>query len=77
MQALARRDPRNPVLERAVRWLMLNRTRRLLGHDQADGDGDLRAAGFMQARGETAQPFAVDVFVNGELAGQPAFTAAR
>ena len=31
---------------------------------------------FMQARGETAQPFAVDVYVNGALAGRQAFTAA-
>ena len=27
---------------------------------------------FMQARGETAQPFAVDVFVNGQPAGRHA-----
>jgi len=26
VQALARRDPKNPLVERAVRWMMLNRT---------------------------------------------------
>ena len=31
---------------------------------------------FMQARGEAAQPFSVEVFVNGESAGTRAFTAA-
>jgi alpha-2-macroglobulin len=32
--------------------------------------------GFMRARAETAQPFSVDVFVNGQAAGRHSFTAA-
>ena len=53
VQALARRDPRNPLLERAVRWLMLNRTGGYWSIDQADGDGALRPAGVLQARNES------------------------
>ena len=44
LQALARRDPSSPLLDRGVRWLMAESPRRLLVHDQADGDRALRPA---------------------------------
>ena len=77
VQALARRDPTNPVIERAVRWLMVNRRGGYWGSTKATAMAIYGLLGYMQARGETAQPFAVDVYVNGELAGQPRFTAAQ
>jgi uncharacterized protein YfaS (alpha-2-macroglobulin family) len=77
VQALVRREPRNPVLERAVRWLLANRTGGHWGSTKSTAMALYGLLGFMQARGETAQPFAVDVFVNGERVGQHAFTAAE
>ena len=77
VQALARRDPKNPVIERAVRWLMVNRRGGYWGSTKATAMAIYGLLGYMQARGEAAQPFAVDVYVNGELAGQPRFTAAQ
>ena len=69
VQALARRDPRNPVIERAVRWLMVNRRGGYWGSTKPTAMAIYGLLGYMQARGETAQPFAVDVYVNGELRG--------
>jgi hypothetical protein len=77
VQALVRRDPKNPVLERAVRWLLANRTGGHWGSTKSTAMALYGLLGFMQARGETAQPFSVEVFVNGERAGQHAFTAAE
>ena len=77
VQALVRRDPQNPVLERAVRWLLANRTGGHWGFTKSTAMALYGLLGFMQARGETAQPFAADVFVNGERVGQHAFTAAE
>ena len=71
VQALAKRDPRNPVLERAVRWLMLNRTGGYWSTTKQTALAIYGLLSFMQARGESAQPFSVDVFVNGKAGGQP------
>ena len=76
IQALAKRDPQNPVLERAVRWMMLNRTAGYWSTTKQTAMAIYGLLGFMQARGETPQPFAVDVFVNGQQAGRHSFTAA-
>jgi len=76
VQALARRDPRNPLVERAVRWLMLNRTAGYWSSTKQTAMAIYGLLGFMQARGETAQPFSVDVFVNGVNAGRRTFSAA-
>ena len=76
MQALARRNPRSPLLERAVRYLLLNRTGGYWGTTKQTAMAVYGLLAFMQARGETAQPFAVDVYVNGALAGRQSFTAA-
>jgi uncharacterized protein YfaS (alpha-2-macroglobulin family) len=77
VQALVRRDPRNPVVERAVRWLLANRSGGHWGTTKRTAMALYGLLGYMQARGETAQPFGVDVFVNGERVGQHAFTAAE
>jgi uncharacterized protein YfaS (alpha-2-macroglobulin family) len=76
VQALSKRDPKNPVIERAVRWMMLNRTAGYWSTTKQTAMAIYGLLGFMQARGETAQPFSVDVFVNGQAAGRHAFTAA-
>jgi uncharacterized protein YfaS (alpha-2-macroglobulin family) len=75
VQALARRDPKNPLVERAVRWLMLNRTGGYWSTTKQTALAIYGLLSFMQARGETAQPFSVDVFVNGAPAGKRTFAA--
>jgi len=77
VQALVRRDPRNPLLERAVRWLLASRTGGYWGSTKRTAMALYGLLGFMQARGDAAEPFGVDVFVNGERAGQHTFTAAE
>jgi len=78
VQALVKRDPKNPLIERAVRWLMLNRTS---GYWWSSTKQTAMAIygllAFMQARQEAAQPFSVDVFVMSKPAGQHSFTAAE
>jgi uncharacterized protein YfaS (alpha-2-macroglobulin family) len=76
VQALVKRNPRSPLLERAVRYLLLNRTGGYWGSTKQTAMAIYGLLAFMQARGETAQPFSVDVFVNGALAGRQSFTAA-
>lgn len=76
VQALVKRDPKNPIIERAVRWMMLNRTSGYWSSTKQTAMAIYGLLGYMQARGETAQPFTVDVFVNGQAAGKHAFTAA-
>jgi alpha-2-macroglobulin len=75
VQALARRDPNNPLLERAVRWLMLNRTGGYWSSTKQTAIAIYGLLAFMEARGETAQPFTAEVFVNGASAGRHSFTA--
>jgi len=77
VQALVKRDPTNPVIERAVRWMMLNRTAGYWSSTKQTAMAIYGLLGFMRARGETAQPFSVDVFVNGQAAGRHSFTAAQ
>lgn len=76
VQALVKRDPKNPLLERAVRWTMLNRTSGHWGSTKQTAIAIYGLLAFMQARGEVAQPFSVDVFVNGAPAGRHSFPAA-
>lgn len=76
VQALVKRDPKNPVIERAVRWMMLNRTAGYWSSTKQTAMAIYGLLSFMQARGETGQPFTVDVFVNGQAAGKHSFTAA-
>jgi uncharacterized protein YfaS (alpha-2-macroglobulin family) len=76
VQALVKRDPTNPLIERAVRWMMLNRTAGYWSSTKQTAMAIYGLLSFMQARGEAAQPFSVEVFVNGQSAGTHAFAAA-
>jgi len=76
VQALAQRDPKNPLVERAVRWMMLNRTAGYWSTTKQTAMALYGLLGFMQSRGEAAQPFSVDVFVNGNNVGRRTFSAA-
>lgn len=76
VQALTKRDPKNPLVERAVRWMMLNRTAGYWSTTKQTATAIYGLLTFMQARGETAQPFSVEVFVNGTSAGRKSFSAA-
>ena len=76
VQALARRGSKNPVVERGARWLLLNRTASYWGTTKQTAMAIYGLLGFMQARGESAQPFAVDVYVNGVMTGTQQFSAA-
>ncbi|MCC7125317.1 MAG: hypothetical protein IT178_10750 [Acidobacteria bacterium] len=77
VQALSRRDPASPVLERAVRWLLLNRTGGYWGSTKRTAMAIYGLLGFMEARNEQAQSFSVDVFINNQPAGRQTFTAAQ
>jgi uncharacterized protein YfaS (alpha-2-macroglobulin family) len=76
VQALARRNPQSPVVERAVRFLLLNRTAGYWGTTKQTAMAIYGLLAFMHARGETAQPFTVDVYVNGAMTGRQTFSAA-
>jgi uncharacterized protein YfaS (alpha-2-macroglobulin family) len=76
VQALVKRDPENPLLERAVRWMMLNRTAGYWSSTKQTAMAIYGLLSFMQARNEVAQPFTVEVFVNGAASGRHSFTAA-
>jgi uncharacterized protein YfaS (alpha-2-macroglobulin family) len=76
LKALASRDRRNPLLERAARWLVLNRTAG--GYWVSTKQTALALEGllaFMNARGEQPSPFTADVFVNGSRVATRAFDA--
>ncbi len=76
VRALAQRDPRNPVLDRAVRWMMLNRSGGYWSSTKQTAMALYGLLDLMKARNEAPQPFTADVFVNGSLAGSRTFTAA-
>ena len=77
VRALARRDPKNPLLEPAVRWLLLNRTYGVYWASTKQTAMVLYGLlDFMKARGETASDGEVDVLVNGTSIGTRRFTAA-
>ena len=77
VRALARRDPKNPLLEPAVRWLLLNRTYGVYWASTKQTAMVLYGLlDFMKARGETATDGEVDVLVNGTSIGTRRFTAA-
>ncbi len=77
LKALAARDPRNPLLERVARWLVLNRSAG--GYWSSTKQTALAVQGllaYMQARGEQPAPFTADVFVNGARVASQSFDAA-
>ena len=74
VRALAARAPDSPLLEPAVRWLVLNRRGGWWSSTKQTAlalDGVLA---YMRARGDTGAVGAVDVFVNGTAAGSHTFT---
>ena len=75
LHALARRDPGNVLIDRGVRWLMLNRRGGYWSSTKQTAMALYGLLEVMQARQETPQSFSVDVYVNGTLAGTQAFTA--
>ncbi|MEI6668900.1 MAG: MG2 domain-containing protein [Acidobacteriota bacterium] len=77
VRALARRDPKNPLLEPAVRWLLLNRTYGVYWASTKQTAMVLYGLlDVMKARGEAATDSEVDVIVNGASIGTRRFTAA-
>jgi uncharacterized protein YfaS (alpha-2-macroglobulin family) len=76
IRALARHDARSPVLDRAVRWLMLNRSGGYWYSTKQTAIALYGLLELLQARNETPRPFVADVYVNGTLAGSQSFTAA-
>jgi hypothetical protein len=76
VRALARRNPRDPVLDRAVRWLMLNRSGGYWVSTKQTAMALYGLLDLMKARNERPEPFTAEVFVNGALAGSRTFTAA-
>jgi hypothetical protein len=77
LQALAARDPQNPLLERVARWLVVNRSAG--GYWISTKQTALALRGllaFMRGRGEKPAPATVDVLVNGTLLGTHVFDVA-
>lgn len=74
VKALAGHQPPSDLLERAVRWLLLNRNRGVYWSSTKQTamvlDGLLD---YMASHGETASPFEIDVHINGTLADTIAF----
>jgi hypothetical protein len=76
LKALAARNAQDPLLERAARWLVLNRSAG--GYWLNTKQTALALQGllaYMQARGERPAPLSADIFVNGTLARTVAFDA--
>jgi len=76
VQALARRDPGSALLDRAVRWLILNRRGGYWSTTKQTAMALYGLLAVLEARNETPESFSVDVHVNGELAGSRSFTPA-
>lgn len=76
LQALSGRDPRNPLLERAARWLVLNRNAGAYWVSTKQTAIALHGLlAYMRARGEQAAPVSADVFVNGTRVASQSFDA--
>ena len=76
LQALAGRETAAPLLARAARWLLLNRSGGAWGSTKRTAMAVYGLLGYMQARGEAASAFGIEVRVNGEPAGRHRFSAA-
>jgi uncharacterized protein YfaS (alpha-2-macroglobulin family) len=77
VKALAARDPKSPLLEPAVRWLLLNRN--YGGWWSSTKQTAMALYGlldYMRARQEGGADAGVEVLVNGTLAGSRTFTPA-
>lgn len=69
VQALAPRGAREPLLDRAMRWLVLNRTGGYWSSTKQTAMAIYGLLALLEARNERPAPVAVDVFVNDVLAG--------
>ncbi|HXG89899.1 MAG TPA: MG2 domain-containing protein [Vicinamibacterales bacterium] len=76
LRALARRNPTDPLVDRAIRWLMLNRRGGYWATTKQTAMALYGLLEVMQARNERPETFAVEVFVNGASAGTRTFTPA-
>jgi alpha-2-macroglobulin len=77
VKALAARDPKSPLLEPAVRWLLLNRNYGAWWSSTKQTAMALYGLlDYMRARNETGGDSAVEVVVNGTVVGSRTFTAA-
>jgi hypothetical protein len=77
VQALAARDPKHPLVEPAVRWLLLNRTFGVYwASTKQTAMVLISLLDLMRARQEKAADAEVEVFINGASAGVHRFTAA-
>ncbi|MCX6552352.1 MAG: MG2 domain-containing protein [Acidobacteria bacterium] len=77
VQALAARDPKNPLIEPAIRWLLLNRTFGTYWSSTKQTAMVLYSLlDVMKARQESPADAEVEVFVNGTSTGVRKFTAA-
>lgn len=77
VQALVARDAQNPLLERAVRWLMASRGTGSYWYSTKQTAIALYAlVSFMKARHESPAAFSVDLLVNGEQVASHEFTPA-
>jgi len=76
LKALAARDARDPLIERAARWLVLNRSPGGYWFNTKQTALALQGLlAFMRARGEQPAPLSAEVFVNGALVSTTAFDA--
>jgi len=77
VRALAARDPRHPLIEPAVRWIVLNRAQGTWWSSTKQTAMVLYALlDVMRARREHGAPVEAEVLVNGESAGRVRFDAA-
>jgi uncharacterized protein YfaS (alpha-2-macroglobulin family) len=77
VQALVARDAQNPLLERAVRWLMASRGTGSYWYSTKQTAIALYGlVAFMKARHESPAAFGVDLLVNGERVASHEFTPA-
>ncbi|MEP7305471.1 MAG: MG2 domain-containing protein [Acidobacteriota bacterium] len=75
LQALSARDPRNPILERVARWLVVNRTGGYWISTKQTSFALQGLLAFTRARGERPSPITAEVFVNGARVGSHSFDA--
>lgn len=76
LKALARRDPSNALLDRGVRWLMLNRSGGYWYNTKQTAMALYGLLEVLRGRNETPQNFSVDVHINGTVVGTQTFTPA-
>ena len=75
VHALVGRNPSSPVLEAAVRYLLVNRSEGLYwGSTKQTAMVIYGLLEYMKARKEKPAPFSADVIVNGQSAGSASFT---